>query len=145
MKESTLKRKIIPKLNAEGFRAKKFIAIGNAGEPDIEAFRIPLLWGIELKQAESGSEMITNTKKWTPIQRQRAVEILNAGGGYALVGSTKKNKIVCYFWNRWDFPPDKPIKQMGDCIQIHYHEFDDWNEFCDYFVQVKNHFEGGIK
>ena len=145
MKESTLKKKIIDRLKEHGFRAKKFIAIGNAGEPDIETFRMPLLWGIELKQAETGAEMVTNTKKWTAIQRVRAVEILKAGGGYALVGSTKKNRIVCYFWNRWDFPMDKDIKDMSGCNKIHYHEFENVDEFTDYFAVVKNHFEGGIQ
>jgi hypothetical protein len=94
MKESRLKVIVKNMLKGIGFRAKKFFPYGNAGEPDIEAYQAPVLWGIELKRGDSFASIV---KGWTQIQRVKALEVINAGGAYCLLGTGKKRTFAYWF------------------------------------------------
>ena len=138
MKESRLKVVVKELLKGIGFRAKKFFPYGNAGEPDIEAYRAPVLWGIEMKRGESPSAIMNPKTGWKPIQRVKALEILNAGGAYCLLATGTRRVFA------WYFDPSNFRKEGGEpfglddlksfvCVQ--YSDVNDW--FIDFQIRDK--------
>jgi len=94
MKEARLKVLLLDYLKKNGWYARKMNPFGNAGFPDIFAFKNGIFLGLELKQAET---FTAAEKAFTKIQRKNCSDILKAGGKFILLASGRK-KVFGYLW-----------------------------------------------
>lgn len=114
MKESRLKDLLLNDLKHNGVYARKMLATGNAGFPDVIAHGNRKFLPIEAKTMHGAGSMEKLVKGWTPIQIHEARLLIISGADFMLVGSDDNRNVFALMWTGFtDVLPDNDKRLNG--------------------------------
>lgn len=136
MYESRLKKLLKKDLTRLGWFARKLVATGNGGFPDIIATAEGVFIGIEAKTLDNKSKPFDElVDKWSHLQIHDARELITKGNHYMLVGSNDKREVFTLIWHKSQTYelPEVENKLKGACME----------KFVNYDAFLKLFFDDG--
>ena len=115
-KERLLVKKLFKELSAKGFRVTRSYPGNAAGLPDIEAYKMPVLFGVECKSVNkylSNAQYVNDILKPSvlkSLQRFHGERIVHAGGIF-VVAATFRDKFAAVVFSAT--PPSNPLAQCA--------------------------------